>query len=86
MEQVLSAPARAAALAGIAAATAFARFYRLDVTWFMLDQVRDVTASSAIAGGTSFPALGPRIGWTAGERGGWPARGVAARNQGFVLY
>ena len=40
------------------------RFYRLDVTWFMLDQVRDVTVAAAIASGDSLPLLGPKIGWT----------------------
>jgi hypothetical protein len=43
---------------------ALVRFYRLDVTWFMLDQVRDVTAAAAIAGGDSLPLLGPKIGWS----------------------
>jgi hypothetical protein len=52
------------ALAAIVAVAAIVRFYRLDVTWFFLDQVRDVSIAAGIATGTSFPLLGPRIGWT----------------------
>ncbi len=51
-------------LAAIFAAGAAIRFYRLDLTWFLLDQVRDVSAAAGIATGTSYPLLGPRIGWT----------------------
>lgn len=53
----------AVALGAILAVTAFVRFYRLDVTWFMLDQARDVTIASGIAHG-DLTFLGPRIGWT----------------------
>ncbi len=56
--------APATALVLIVGVTAFVRFYRLDMTWFFLDQVRDVTVASAIAHGDSLPLLGPRIGWT----------------------
>ena len=52
------------ALAVILALAAIVRFYRVDLTWFFLDQVRDVSVAANIAAGTSFPLLGPRIGWT----------------------
>ncbi|HVQ78044.1 MAG TPA: hypothetical protein VMT79_21195 [Candidatus Binatia bacterium] len=45
-------------------ATAAVRLYRLDLTWFFLDQARDVAAAAAIARGEALPLLGPRIGWT----------------------
>jgi Dolichyl-phosphate-mannose-protein mannosyltransferase len=51
-------------LAGILCVAAFARLYRLDLTWFFLDQARDVSIASSIAAGHAFPLLGPRIGWT----------------------
>jgi 4-amino-4-deoxy-L-arabinose transferase-like glycosyltransferase len=52
------------ALASILALAAIVRFYRVDLTWFFLDQVRDVSVAANIAAGASFPLLGPRIGWT----------------------
>ncbi len=51
-------------VAAILTAGAVIRFYRLDLTWFFLDQARDVAAAAGIAAGASFPLLGPRIGWT----------------------
>jgi 4-amino-4-deoxy-L-arabinose transferase-like glycosyltransferase len=51
-------------LAAIVVAAAALRFYRIDVTWFFLDHVRDVSAAAAVASGESFPLLGPRIGST----------------------
>src|SRR2546428_9221921 len=50
-------------LTTIVAVGAVVRFYRLDLTWFFLDHVRDVSTATAIAAGTSFPLLGPRVGW-----------------------
>src|SRR5215471_12768405 len=58
-----------AILAGILAAAAFVRFYRLDLTWYFLDQVRDVSTAADIAAGRAFPLLGPLIGWTHGQLG-----------------
>jgi 4-amino-4-deoxy-L-arabinose transferase-like glycosyltransferase len=52
------------AIAAILALAAIVRFYRVDLTWFFLDQVRDVSVAAGIATGASFPLLGPRIGWT----------------------
>ena len=51
-------------LAGILCVAALARLSRLDLTWFFLDQARDVSIASGIAAGHAFPLLGPRIGWT----------------------
>jgi len=51
-------------VAAILTAGAVIRFYRLDLTWFFLDQARDVAAAAGIAAGASFPLLGPRVGWT----------------------
>lgn len=51
-------------LAGILVVGAAVRFYRIDVTWFLLDHVRDVTAAVGVASGTGLPLLGPRIGST----------------------
>jgi len=52
------------ALGAILALAAIVHFYRLDLTWFFLDHVRDVSVAANIATGASFPLLGPRIGWT----------------------
>ncbi|HEX7189945.1 MAG TPA: glycosyltransferase family 39 protein [Thermoanaerobaculia bacterium] len=60
---------RRAVLAGILGVGAFVRLYRLDLTWYFLDQVRDVSTGTAIASGQSFPLLGPLIGWTRGQLG-----------------
>jgi 4-amino-4-deoxy-L-arabinose transferase-like glycosyltransferase len=51
-------------LLGILVVAAFLRLYRIDLTWFFLDQLRDVSVASSIAAGHSFPLLGPWIGWT----------------------
>src|SRR5262249_2161667 len=51
-------------LVGIVAAGTLLRLYRIDLTWFFLDQLRDVAVASSIAAGQSFPLLGPWIGWT----------------------
>src|SRR5438552_4577317 len=56
-------------LAAILGAAAFVRLYRIDLTWYFLDQVRDVSTAAAIASGKSFPLLGPLIGWTSGRLG-----------------
>lgn len=56
-------------LAGILGVGAFVRLYRLDLTWYFLDQVRDVATAAAIASGKTFPLLGPLIGWTHGRLG-----------------
>ncbi len=56
-------------LGGILAAAAFTRLYRLDLTWYFLDQVRDVSTAVAIASGERFPLVGPLIGWTHGRLG-----------------
>lgn len=58
-----------AILAGILCIGAFVRLYRLDLTWYFLDQVRDVSTGTAIASGQSFPLLGPLIGWTSARLG-----------------
>jgi len=60
---------RRAVLAGILGVGAFVRLYRLDLTWYFLDQVRDVSTGAAIASGQSFPLLGPLIGWTRAQLG-----------------
>jgi hypothetical protein len=52
-----------AAVLTVLGVVAVVRFYRLDLSWFLLDHVRDVTMASAIAGGERLPLLGPRIGW-----------------------
>jgi 4-amino-4-deoxy-L-arabinose transferase-like glycosyltransferase len=51
-------------LLGTLAIAAFLRLYRIDLTWFFLDQLRDVSVASSIAAGHSVPLLGPWIGWT----------------------
>ena len=56
-------------LAGILGIGAFVRLYRLDLTWYFLDQVRDVSTATAILSGERFPLLGPLIGWTQGRLG-----------------
>ena len=56
-------------LTGILSVGAFVRLYRLDLTWYFLDQVRDVSTAAAIASGKSFPLLGPLVGWTHGRLG-----------------
>lgn len=56
-------------LAGILGVGTLLRLYRLDLTWYFLDQVRDVAAATAIASGASFPLLGPLVGWTHGRLG-----------------
>lgn len=53
-----------AVLAAILGMAAFLRLYRLDLTWFHLDQVRDVSSASLIASGQALPLLGPHIGGT----------------------
>jgi len=58
-----------AALAGILGAGALVRLYRIDLTWYFLDQVRDVSTATAIAAGESAPLLGPLVGWTHGRLG-----------------
>ena len=57
------------ALGAILALAVFVRFYRLDLTWFFLDHVRDVSVAADISSGASFPLLGPRIGWTEASLG-----------------
>jgi 4-amino-4-deoxy-L-arabinose transferase-like glycosyltransferase len=56
-------------LAGILGVGALVRLYRLDLTWYFLDQARDVSTAMGIASGKSFPLLGPLIGWTHGRLG-----------------
>jgi len=56
-------------LAAIVAIAVVVRFYRIDLTWYFLDQVRDVTAAVDIATGIDLPLLGPRIGSTAAYLG-----------------
>src|SRR5262245_465273 len=51
-------------LGGILAVGALLRLYRLDLTWFNLDQARDVAVASSIIAGKSVPLLGPSIGNT----------------------
>ena len=58
-----------AILAGILGVGALARLYRIDLTWYFLDQVRDVSTAGAIASGERLPLLGPLIGWTDGRLG-----------------
>jgi len=48
-------------LAGILGTGAFLRLYQLDMIWFFLDQVRDVSIASNIAAGRNFPLLGPGL-------------------------
>jgi dolichyl-phosphate-mannose-protein mannosyltransferase len=56
-------------LGGIVLAGGIARCYRLDLTWFYLDQVRDISTATAIISGRKFPLLGPNVGWTDGNLG-----------------
>lgn len=56
-------------LAAILGAAAFVRLYRIDLTWYFLDQVRDVSTAIGIATGRQFPLVGPLIGWTSGRLG-----------------
>jgi hypothetical protein len=56
-------------LTGILGVGSLVRLYGLDLTWYFLDQVRDVSTAAAIASGKSFPLLGPLIGWTHGRLG-----------------
>ena len=56
-------------VAAILAVGAFVRFYRLDMTWFYVDQVRDVSVAADIVGGRSFPVVGPGIGGASGHLG-----------------
>jgi hypothetical protein len=53
-------------LAGILGTAAFVRLYRIDLTWYFLDQVRDISVAIGIATGADFPVVGPLIGWTSG--------------------
>ena len=46
-------------LGGILSVAAFLRLYRLDLSWFYLDQARDVVIASDIASSRHFPLLGP---------------------------
>jgi hypothetical protein len=56
-------------LAGILGVGLLMRLYRIDLTWYFLDQARDVSTAAAIAAGESVPLLGPLIGWTHGRLG-----------------
>src|SRR5262249_10564366 len=56
-------------LLAIVAIAVFVRLYRLDLTWFFLDQVRDLTTAADIASGRTAPLLGPYGGWTQGYLG-----------------
>jgi len=63
-DHVVTTQYRRVILAVIVIIGAAVRFYQLDLTWFFLDHVRDVSTATAIATGTNFPLLGPRVGWT----------------------
>ncbi len=54
---------------GILCVAAFVRLYRIDLTWYFLDHVRDVSTAIAIASAKAFPLVGPLIGWTSGRLG-----------------
>lgn len=56
-------------LGGVLLAAAIVRLYRIDLTWFFLDQVRDISTASNIVAGKSFPLVGPLVGWTHGHLG-----------------
>ena len=54
---------------GILCIAVFVRLYRIDLTWYFLDHVRDVSTAIAIASAKAFPLVGPLIGWTSGRLG-----------------
>lgn len=54
-------PVTAAALALIVAVAAYVRLAEIDLTWFMLDQARDVRTARLIVEGRAFPLVGPAI-------------------------
>ena len=56
-------------VACILGTAAFVRLYRIDLTWYFLDQVRDISTAIGIATGADVPLLGPLIGWTSGRLG-----------------
>lgn len=56
-------------IAAIVLVAAVVRLYRIDLTWYFLDQVRDVSMGIGIATGAEWPLVGPLIGWTSGRLG-----------------
>jgi hypothetical protein len=58
-----------AVVAAAVAAGALARLYRIDMTWFFLEQTKGVEVAAGIAAGRSAPLLGMPIGWTSARSG-----------------
>ena len=56
-------------LAGVIIIGAVTRLYRIDTTWFFLEQAQAVSAAAGIAAGTHWPLLGLPIGWTTAHAG-----------------